>query len=91
MPLTEAPPPNARIVLRKDGRVWVEIISPIRLGEPILIDYDPYYWIYFWHRLSLTAQVQLQQTWRHIPFPPSGRAQPSPPLPTASERLSATT
>jgi hypothetical protein len=62
-------PPNAQLVLRKDGRVWVEIISLIRLGEPILLDYGPYYWIHFWHRLSLTAQVQLQQIWSHIPFP----------------------
>jgi hypothetical protein len=60
-------PPNARLVLRKDGRVWVEIISLTRLGEPILLDYGPYYWIHFWHRLPLTAQVQLQQNWRHIP------------------------
>ena len=63
-------PPNARLVLRKDNKVWVEIFAPIRKGEDVLIDYGPYYWIYFWRRLSLEAQVHLQWKWRSIPFPP---------------------
>jgi hypothetical protein len=79
-------PPNARLVLRKGGRVWVEIISPIPLGAPILIDYGPYYWIY-----PLLPRSSSNRLGGIFPSPPSGRAKPSPLLPTASGRLSATT
>jgi hypothetical protein len=63
-------PPNARLVLRKDNKVWVEIFAPIRQRENVLIDYGPYYWIYFWRRLSLEVQVHLKWKWGLIPFPP---------------------
>jgi hypothetical protein len=61
--------PNARIV-QIGNRLVVEFIRNIEAGQPILIDYGPHYWMYFWHRLPSEHQRTLRIKWPDIPFPP---------------------